>query len=48
VLYQVETDSLEASARWMADLAETWDRRLNALKCAAERLAATDDRQGDM
>jgi DNA-binding transcriptional ArsR family regulator len=48
VLYQVETDSLEASARWMADLAATWDRRLNALKRAAERLAATNDRQGDM
>ncbi|HVX29198.1 MAG TPA: metalloregulator ArsR/SmtB family transcription factor, partial [Nitrolancea sp.] len=28
VLYHVETDSLEASARWMAELAATWDRRL--------------------
>jgi len=48
VLFHVETDSLEASARWMADLVATWDRRLNTLKRAAERSAATDDRQGDM
>lgn len=48
VLYQVQTDSLEASARWMVDLAATWDRRLNALKRAAERSTATDDRQGNM
>lgn len=48
VLYQVETDSLEASALWMADLAATWDRRLTALKRVAERSSATDDRQRDM
>jgi DNA-binding transcriptional ArsR family regulator len=48
VLYQVQPESLEASARWMADLAASWDRRLNALKRAAERSLATDDRQGDM
>lgn len=48
VLYQVQTDSLEASARWMADLAATWDRRLNMLKRTAEDLSATNDRQRDM
>lgn len=48
VLYQVQPESLEASARWMADLAASWDRRLNALKRAAERSLATDDRQSDM
>ena len=37
-LFHVETDSLEASARWMADLAATWDRRLQALKRNAEGL----------
>ncbi|HEX3722264.1 MAG TPA: metalloregulator ArsR/SmtB family transcription factor [Nitrolancea sp.] len=36
VLFQVETASLTASVRWMADLAATWDRRLQALKRAAE------------
>jgi DNA-binding transcriptional ArsR family regulator len=48
VRYHIETDSLEASARWMADLATTWDRRLNALKRAAERSTAPDDRQRNM
>jgi DNA-binding transcriptional ArsR family regulator len=38
MLYHVQTDSLEASARWMADLATTWDRRLQALKHIAEGL----------
>jgi DNA-binding transcriptional ArsR family regulator len=48
VRYHIETSSLEASARWMADLAAAWDRRLHALKRAAERSPAPDDRQRDM
>jgi DNA-binding transcriptional ArsR family regulator len=36
VLYSVRPDLLDASARWLADLSATWDRRLNALKRAAE------------
>ncbi|MBA2694274.1 MAG: winged helix-turn-helix transcriptional regulator [Actinobacteria bacterium] len=41
VLYAARRDPLDASARWLADLSATWDRRLNALKRAAE--AATSD-----
>src|SRR6266536_2726368 len=36
VLYAVRPDPLDASARWLAELSATWDRRLNALKRAAE------------
>jgi len=36
VLYSVRPDPLDASARWLSDLSATWDRRLNALKQAAE------------
>ena len=36
VLYQVRPQPLDASARWLAELAATWDRRLNAIKRAAE------------
>ncbi|HEX8036404.1 MAG TPA: metalloregulator ArsR/SmtB family transcription factor [Ktedonobacterales bacterium] len=36
VLFQVRPDSLDASARWLADRAAAWDRRLAALKRAAE------------
>jgi DNA-binding transcriptional ArsR family regulator len=36
VLYRVRPDPLDASARWLADLAATWDRRLDAIKRAAE------------
>lgn len=36
VRYQVQPARLDASARWLADLAATWDRRLNALKRLAE------------
>jgi len=36
VLYSVRPDPLDASARWLSDLSATWDRRLNALKRAAE------------
>ncbi|WP_129668918.1 ArsR/SmtB family transcription factor [Phytoactinopolyspora endophytica] len=37
VLYQVRPEPLDESARWMADLAAAWDRRLHAIKRAAER-----------
>jgi DNA-binding transcriptional ArsR family regulator len=40
-LYSARPAPLDASARWLADLAAAWDRRLDALKQAAE--AATDD-----
>ncbi len=36
VLYRVRPQGLDASARWLADLAVAWDRRLAALKRAAE------------
>jgi len=42
VLYSVRPDPLDASARWLADLSATWDRRLNALKRAAEAAEAPD------
>lgn len=41
VLYAARPDPLEASARWLANLSAAWDRRLGALKRAAE--AAADD-----
>jgi len=41
VLYAARRDPLDASARWLADLSDAWDRRLNAVKHAAE--AATQD-----
>jgi len=41
VLYAARPDPLDASARWLADLSAAWDRRLNALKHAAE--TATSD-----
>lgn len=36
VLYSPRPDSLDASARWLAELSAAWDRRLNAIKRAAE------------
>jgi len=42
VLYQARPDALRASARWLAELASTWDRRLNRLKRAAEARAPAD------
>ncbi|HEY0484717.1 MAG TPA: metalloregulator ArsR/SmtB family transcription factor [Mycobacteriales bacterium] len=42
VLYSVRPASLDASARWLAELAAAWDRRLAGLKRAAE--AAVADR----
>jgi DNA-binding transcriptional ArsR family regulator len=41
VLYSARPEPLDASARWLANLSASWDRRLTALKRAAE--AATDD-----
>lgn len=39
VLYRVCPRRLDASARWLLDLAAAWDRRLAALKRAAENPA---------
>ncbi|MDI5971485.1 metalloregulator ArsR/SmtB family transcription factor [Streptomyces sp. SL13] len=39
VLYRVHPQPLDASARWMANLAAAWDRRLTALKRSAEEPA---------
>lgn len=36
VLYRVQPDRLDASARWLAELAAAWDRRLASLKRLAE------------
>lgn len=44
VRYRVRSGRLDASARWLADLAATWDRRLAALKRLAE--AAEDSATG--
>lgn len=37
VRFSVEQARLAASATWLADAAERWDRRLRAVKAAAER-----------
>ncbi len=37
IRYSVEPRRLDATARWMAGMAETWDRRLKAIKDAAEK-----------
>jgi len=36
VLYRVRSDPLDASARWMADLATAWERRLETIKRATD------------
>ncbi|PXY34926.1 ArsR/SmtB family transcription factor [Prauserella endophytica] len=36
VRYTLRSQALDATARWMASLAGEWDRRLNAIKRAAE------------
>ena len=36
VLYSARPEALDASARWLADKAAAWDRRLDALRRAAE------------
>ncbi|SDK59481.1 ArsR/SmtB family transcription factor [Nonomuraea jiangxiensis] len=47
VLYTVRPAPLDASARWLADLATAWDRRLTALKRAAEAPDQPHDQAGD-
>lgn len=37
VLYNVRRDGLEAPVRWLDEVAAAWDRRLDAIKQAAER-----------
>ncbi|HEV3359774.1 MAG TPA: metalloregulator ArsR/SmtB family transcription factor [Pseudonocardiaceae bacterium] len=37
VLYRVQPGRLDASARWLAELAAAWDRRLASLKRLAEQ-----------
>ncbi|RNL80559.1 ArsR/SmtB family transcription factor [Halostreptopolyspora alba] len=37
VRYTVRTAPLNATARWMDDLAQRWDRRLEAIRNLAER-----------
>ncbi|MCQ9164301.1 MULTISPECIES: helix-turn-helix transcriptional regulator [unclassified Arthrobacter] len=36
VLYSVRRAELDRSAAWLRDLADGWDRRLSAIKAAAE------------
>lgn len=36
VLYRVRPEPLHQSARWLADLAAAWDKRLHALRREAE------------
>jgi hypothetical protein len=40
VLYQVRPEPLDISARWLADRAAAWDRRLAAIKRVAEASSA--------
>ena len=42
VLFSVSSARLAATARWMADLAAAWDRRLDHLKTLAESPVAED------
>jgi len=41
VRYAVRPEALEATARWMAALANDWDRRLETIKRLAETTEAT-------
>src|SRR5215831_4695867 len=41
VRYAVRPEALVATARWMAALANDWDRRLAAIKLAAETIETT-------
>lgn len=36
VVYDVRRDGLQTPVQWLDDIAATWDRRLNAIKQAAE------------
>jgi len=47
VLYRLRSTPLDASARWLTDLATTWDRRLEAVKRAAEAPDTSGQRQLD-
>jgi len=47
VLYRLRSTPLDASARWLTDLAATWDRRLEAVKRAAEAPDTSGQRQLD-
>jgi DNA-binding transcriptional ArsR family regulator len=40
VLFSADTGPLDASARWLADLSSTWDRRIATLKQRAETAEA--------
>lgn len=42
VLYSVRRVELDRSAAWLRDLADGWDRRLSAIKAAAEGVGAGD------
>ncbi|MFE2406984.1 ArsR/SmtB family transcription factor [Kitasatospora sp. NPDC059408] len=42
VRYRPAPDTLTATARWMADLADAWDRRLLAIKHLAEGATAAE------
>ncbi|SDE52049.1 ArsR/SmtB family transcription factor [Glycomyces harbinensis] len=44
VRYSVRPEALNATAQWMAALASDWDRRLAAVKRAAEAAAPEADR----
>ena len=44
VLYRLEPEHLAATARWLADLAATWERRLEAVRRNVE---GPDDRDTD-
>jgi DNA-binding transcriptional ArsR family regulator len=46
VRYTLRSQSLDATARWMAGLAAEWDARLAAIKRIAESGAGPDDRHG--
>ncbi len=47
VRYQVRPQPLDASSRWFAALAANWDRRLTALRRAAEPDAVASAADGD-
>lgn len=39
VVYDVQREGLEVPSQWLDDIAAAWDRRLDAVKRAAERTA---------
>lgn len=42
VYYQVRSGALDESARWLAELAASWDQRLSRVKAEAEAAKALD------